>query len=270
MPWSVSTKCGGHILRLTIIGSSIFGIACAIAFGQTGTESDLTFEVASVKPHVDGSSGSTGRTGIEEDPGQIRIENLSFRTLIAISYGVKGSEQLAGPGWLSATTFDIVAKPPAGYKHEQLQFLIRNLLVDRFKLTVHHETKPISAFALVVAKGGLKLHEAAGPRSYLTVRPGLIEGKQRSIAELVGGLTRVLGRPVLDHTDLSAMYDLKLEWTPDSPSPTPDGAEAGSAAEPGPSLFTAVQEQLGLRLESLKVPGDVVIVDHVERVPTEN
>jgi uncharacterized protein (TIGR03435 family) len=257
-------------MRRAIIGSGIFGFACAVAFGQTATEGNLVFEVASVKPHVAGAPGSTGRTGIEEDPGQIRIENLSLRTLIAISYGVKGSEQLAGPGWLSTIAFDIVAKPPAGYKHEQLQFLVRNLLADRFKLTVHHETKPISAFALVIAKGGFKLHEAAGPRTYLTVRSGLIEGKQRSIAELAGGLTRVLGRPVLDQTGLGAMYDLKLEWTPDAPPPIPGGAETGSADEPGLSLFTALQEQLGLRLESRKVPGDVVVVDRVEKVPSEN
>jgi uncharacterized protein (TIGR03435 family) len=253
-----------------MIGSAILGLACAVVLGQATAESNLAFEVASVKPHVDGAPGSTGRTGIEEDPAQIRIENLSLRTLIAISYAVKGSEQLTGPGWLNTTTFDISAKPPAGYKHEQLQFLLRNLLVDRFKLTVHHETKPISAFALVIAKSGLKLHEAVGPRGYLTVRPGLIEGKQRSIAELAGGLTRLLGRPVLDQTGLGAMYDLKLEWTPDAPPPILGGAEAGGADEPVLSLFTALQEQLGLRLESHKVPGDVVIVDHVDKVPTEN
>jgi uncharacterized protein (TIGR03435 family) len=257
-------------MRQAIIGSGIFGLACAVSFGQATADSNLAFEVASVRPHVYGAASSTGRTGIEENPGQIRIENLSLRTLIAISYGLKGSEQLAGPGWLSTTTFDIVAKPPAGYKHEQLQFLLRNLLADRFKLTVHHETKPISAFALVVAKGGPKLHEATRPRSYLTVRPGLIEGQRRSIGELAGGLTHVLGRAVRDQTGLGAMYDLKLEWTPDAPPPTPDGAEAGSVADPGPSLFTALQEQLGLRLESLKVPGDVVIVDHVEKVATDN
>jgi uncharacterized protein (TIGR03435 family) len=252
-------------MRRAIIGSGIFGCAVALVFGQAA-EGNLAFEVASVKPHVAGAPGSTGRTGIEEDPGQIRIENLSLRTLIAISYGVKGSEQLSGQGWLNTTTFDVTAKPPAGYKHEQLQFLLRNLLAERFKLTVHHETKPISAFALVVSKGGHKLHEATGPRSYLTVRPGLIEGKQRSISELAGGLSRMLGRPVEDQTGLGAKYDLKLEWTPEAPG----GAEIGDAAEPELSLFTALQEQLGLRLESRKAPGDVVVVDHVEKIPTEN
>jgi uncharacterized protein (TIGR03435 family) len=254
-------------MRRVIISCGILGFACAVVFGQATAKSNIAFEVALIKPHL---AGSTGRTGIEEDPSQVRIENLSLRTLIAISYGVKGTEQLAGPDWLSTATFDIVAKPPIGYKHEQLQFLLRNLLADRFKLTVHHETKLISAFALVVAKNGLKLHEAVGPRSYLTVRPGLIGGKRRSIGELAGGLTSVLGRAVRDQTGLGAMYDLKLEWTPDAPPPTPDEAEAGSAPETGPSLFTALQEQLGLRLESLKVPGDVVVVDHIEKVAAAN
>jgi uncharacterized protein (TIGR03435 family) len=149
-------------MRRVILGSCILIVACVVVFGQAALESTLRFEVASVKPHADGAPGSTGRTGIEEEASQIHIENLPLRVLIAISYGVRGSEELSGPGWLNSATFDILAKPPAGYKHEQLQYILRNLLADRFNLTVHHETKPISAFALVVAKGGHKLHEAAG------------------------------------------------------------------------------------------------------------
>jgi uncharacterized protein (TIGR03435 family) len=98
----------GHVF----IGSAVLGFACAAALGQPGPESKLVFEVASVRPHVSAAPGSTGRTGIQEDAGQIRIENLSLRALISISYGLKGREQLAGPGWLNTVTFDIVAKPP--------------------------------------------------------------------------------------------------------------------------------------------------------------
>ena len=170
---------------------------------------------------------------------------------------------------MNTVTFDIVAKPPAEYKHEQLQYLLRNLLADRFKLSVHNETRPVSVFALVVARGGAKLHESAGPRTYLTGRPGLIEGKRRSIAELVDALANVLGQPIVDQTGLKAMYDLKLEWTPDAPPQSPVG-DTVAGAEPELSLFTALQEQLGLKLESQKVPTDVVVVDHIERAPTEN
>src|SRR6266446_4388618 len=110
-------------------GSLTFnGVPGNLASGQPKPESNLVFEVASVRPHVSGSPGSTGRTGIQEGAGQIQIENLSLRTLIAISFNLKGQGQLVGPGWLSGVTFDIVAKPPAGYKREQLQYLLRNLL----------------------------------------------------------------------------------------------------------------------------------------------
>ena len=257
------------VMRRVLIGSAVLGFACAVASGQPAPESKLVFEVASVRPHVSDAPGSTGRTGIQENAGQIRIENLSLRALIAISYGLKGRGQLAGPGWLNTVTFDIVAKPPAGYEPEQLRYLVRILLTDRFMLSVHHETKPISTFALVIAKGGPKLRESAGPKTYLTGRPGLIEGKQRSMAELADTLANLLGERVVDLTGLSALYDLRLEWTPDASPQPPTGADTG-ATEPELSLSTALQEQLGLRLESQKVRADVVVVDHVEREPTEN
>ncbi len=237
--------------------------------GQVMPHENLSFEVASVRPHVPGSPGSTGRSGIQDDPGQIQIENLSLRTLISVAFSVKAQEQLVGPGWLNDLTFDILAKPPAGYKPEQLQYLLRNLLVDRFRLSVHHETKPVRGFALVVAKGGPKLHESTGPRTFHTGRMGLIEGNQWSMSELANVLARSLGQPVTNETDLKGVYDLKLEWTPDPALESPNGPGSDMAADPGPSLFTALQE-VGLRLESRKVPSDIVVVDHVERVPTEN
>jgi Protein of unknown function (DUF3738) len=108
-----------------LVGCAVLGLACVGASAQRTREGDLTFEVASIRPHV---FGSTGRTGFQEGAGQIQIENLSLRALIAISFDLKGRGQLVGPGWLSGATFDIVAKPPAGYKREQLPYLLRNLL----------------------------------------------------------------------------------------------------------------------------------------------
>ena len=101
-------------MQRAFIGSAVLGFAFVAALGQPAAESKLAFEVASVRPHVSGAPGSTGRTGIQEDAGQVRIENLSLRALIAISYGLNGREQLSGPGWLNTVTFDIVAKPPVG------------------------------------------------------------------------------------------------------------------------------------------------------------
>ena len=207
------------------------------------------------------------RAGIEDDTALIKIENLSLRVLIGMAYRVK-TFQIAGPNWLAADTFDIMAKTPAGYQRDQLPTLLEKLLADRFKLEIHHETRPAAAYALIVAKGGLKLRETTAPRTYFTVRPGLIEGKRRSITELTNGLAQMLDRPVEDRTALTGGYDLKLEWNPQELSAQPDTpAGAGNAA---PSLFTAIQEQLGLKLERITMPVDFIVVDHAQRTPAAN
>ena len=221
------------------------------------------FEAASVKPHV-GLGAVDERAGInEEDLALVKIENLPLRALIAMAWRVKGF-QIVGPAWLDADTFDIVARPPAGYQRDQLRGLLEALLIDRFKLVVHHESRSATAYALVVSKGGSKLRETTGPRTYLTGRPGLIEGNQRSITELKDLLARILERPVEDHTGLTGKYDLKLEWDP---------VELGggdSQASDRSSLFSAIQEQLGLKLERITAPLDFVVVDHAQRIPVAN
>ncbi|MGO9256363.1 MAG: TIGR03435 family protein [Bryobacteraceae bacterium] len=247
--------------------------ACLFVFTVCGVPAQdhagrLEFEAASVKLHT-AASPSTGRSGIEETQGLIRIENLSLKVVIQTAYGVKDF-QIAGPAWLGTVCFDIAAKPPAGYKHEQLQPLLCNLLADRFKLAVHHDSKETSGFALVVAKGEHKLHEATGPRGFFTGRPGLIAGTRVSMGELASVLARMLGRPVVDRTGLTAAYDVKVEWTPDQAPQAPGGDQTKEASEPELSLFTALHDQLGLRLQTQKVSVEVVIVDHVEKVPTEN
>jgi uncharacterized protein (TIGR03435 family) len=242
-------------------------VATWLAWGQEDTR-QLQFEAASVKLHT-AASPSTGRSGIQESPGLIRIENLSLKAVIGIAFGVK-EYQIEAPGWLGGVSVDIDAKPPAGYQRALLQPLLRNLLTNRFKLAVHHESKEVPGFALVAPKGGHKLHAATKPRGYLTGRPGLIEGTQVSMTQLVGVLARLLGRPVIDKTGLTEMYELKLEWMPDQPAAAPGADEPREASEPGPSLFSAVNEQLGLRLQTQRVAVDVVVVDHMERVPTEN
>jgi uncharacterized protein (TIGR03435 family) len=215
-----------------------------------------------VKQHV--SSGElTERAGIEEDTALVKIENLPLRQLIGMAWRVK-TFQIVGPAWLGGETFDIVAKPPPGYQQDQLPALLEALLIDRFKVVVHHESRSATAYALVVSKGGSKLRETTGARTYLTGRPGLIEGNQRSITELKDLLAGMLERPVEDHTGLTGRYDLKLEWNP------AELASADSPANERPSLFRAIQEQLGLKLERITAPEDFVVVDRAQRVPVAN
>jgi uncharacterized protein (TIGR03435 family) len=222
-------------------------------------DNQARFEVASVKLHVD--SGST-RAGIEENESFVRVSNLSLRTVIGIAYGVMGS-RLAGPGWLDRRMFDITAKPPAGYQRQQLPILLRNLLADRFKLVAHSEQREVQGYALRISPGADRLRPSEGPRTFLTGRPGLIAGNSRSFGELVPLLSQMVGTPVVDETRLTGTYDIKLEWTPSLAA-----SAAGAAAEPEVSIFTALREQLGLRLEPIKTMAEVVVVDTIEDTPT--
>jgi uncharacterized protein (TIGR03435 family) len=180
-------------------------------------------------------------------------------------------------------TFDIQAKiDPAVYEkmktlsrdqfHQQFEQMIRQLLADRFKLAVHPETRQLPVYALVVAQNGPKLQPAKDPDAgtSLSSRRGQLTAKGVSSAQLAEKFTRSLsdelGRIVIDKTGLTGRYDLTLKWTPDiGPAPLLNGEPDTSA----PSIFTAIQEQLGLKFESTKGPVPVLVVDHAE-LPSEN
>jgi uncharacterized protein (TIGR03435 family) len=234
---------------------------CAVALGVrtlTQAQEVLRFEVASVKPHAD--DGSI-RAGIEENEGFVRIGNLPLRVIIAIAHGVR-SDAVIGPAWLDRRAFDISARPPEGYQRSQLPILLRNLLADRFMLVAHRERREGRGYALRIAATGHLLRESTGPRTFLTGRPGLIAGNGRSIGELSPLLAQMVGAPVVNETALGGVYDVKLEWTPQL------AASAGPAIDLELSIFTAVREQLGLRLEPIQTNLDVVVVDNVEETPT--
>jgi uncharacterized protein (TIGR03435 family) len=267
----------GHLPRRLF--SAGFVCVCALIFSATslpaqGGTGRLEFEAASVKPHDPDSS--SGRTGVDESQSLIRIENLSMKALIELAYGIKDF-QFEGPGWLSTGTYDIDARLPEGHKLDELQPLLQNLLADRFNLSVHHDSKLLPGYALVIAKSGPRLQEGSGPKSYFTSRDGLISGSGVTMGRLAGGLARLLGSPVADDTSLTRAYDVKLEWAPDevrnasiSGVGTGPGAAPGPVAAPAsdaslPSLRTALQEQLGLKLESKKISVDRIVVDHAER-----
>jgi uncharacterized protein (TIGR03435 family) len=154
-----------------------------------------------------------------------------------------------------AVEHDCAPKPSASSKASRRnRSMFQTLLVDRFKLAVHHESKQVGAYELVVVKSGLKLQESTGPRTFFTARPALISGTRVSMRELAAARSRLLDRPTTDRTDLAGVYDVKVQRTPDSVN-----------GDLGTSVFTALQEQLGLKLESTKAAVDVIVVDHVER-----
>jgi uncharacterized protein (TIGR03435 family) len=179
-----------------------------------------------------------------------------------MAYDVK-DYALSAPDWLDTERFDISAKPPSGTPQNQFEPMLQTLLADRFKLAVHRESKVMSAYALVAGKNGPKLHAVeAGGGSHRNSDGGKLTAQKVSMPQLADFLARHLDRPVIDKTELAGVFDFELRWAQD------DSHSTDSAS--GPSIFTAVQEQLGLKLQSQKLPVEILVVDHAERVPTEN
>jgi uncharacterized protein (TIGR03435 family) len=225
------------------------------------------FEVASVKP-VD---LSTLGDAISMNIGTVRREEVTFgnatlNDCIRFAYGMASDAQVAGPDWIKSKQFlyDIVAKGGPGASREQLQEMMQGLLAERFKLVTHREQKEMSYYALVVAKNGPKIQRVRDvPDGFRGITYG---GRINSIQQMPG-LAYLLSRfeterPIIDETGLRGMYEIKLEWTIRQLQ-NPDAA-------PGPSLFTALSEQLGLRLEARKGPVGILVVDRAEKVPAEN
>ena len=224
---------------------------------QNGTAAEPQFEVASVKP----SAPPPRRAPAIYNPTRERfaIAAITTKSLIAYAYDVRDFQVSGGPSWVGSDEYDIVAKPEGEAGNERILAMARGLLAERFNLTLHHESKEMPVLALVVAKGGPRLHPSVG-----TGGPEVRGGRGRLVArkvtmalfaaQLAG---RVLGRPVLDRTGIAGEFDVDLQWTPDE------------SRDLGPSIFTALQEQLGIKLESQKGSVDVLVVDHVER-PSAN
>jgi bla regulator protein blaR1 len=273
--------------------ASLVVLAGACLLGQPAAPS--TFDVASIKP----SNGDEHRVSIQLQPGGgLRTTGTTLKMLLTIAYDVRDFQISGGPGWINSDRFDIVAKSERSSEpedaltnprkltddqfktvQEQMRQKLQALLADRFQLTLHHETREQPVYALVVGKNGSKLQEAKeadGPRG-LRMGRGQLTGSAAPLQLLVNSLSNQLGRPVIDRTGLNGKYDFKLEWTPDPGQsggpfggPPPPGVDAPPPPDPnGPSVFTAVQEQLGLRLESQKGPVDMLVIDRVEK-PSEN
>lgn len=210
--------------------------------------------------------------------GKVAFANASLSDCLKFAYGIVADEQISGPDWIrsKAVRFDIVAQTAPGTTRDQLQLMLQALLADRLKLVLHHERKELSFLALIPGKNGPKLREAppvSAASGNNIVSRGHIFSHRLSMNSLATLLSRFEREIVVDQTGINGFFDVKLEWTPDDSRPVTANAGAVSAAtDPvsGPSLFTALREQLGLRLESRKGPLDVLVIDHAEKVPTDN
>lgn len=325
--------------------AALAAFTCCLAWSQAADQS-LTFDAASVKPAempkpdargrimLGGPSGGPGT----KDPGRIHYPFMSLKQLLTVAYDVK-SYQVNGPVWLDSERFEITATMPPQTTKEQFHVMLQNLLAERFKMTVHKETKELPMYALEVAKNGPKLTESDGkaqpldpdgpppplpsggpkmgpdgfPQLPFSGRAGMfgimMPGRARLVAtgqsmqDLATRLGNQLSKPVVDETGLAKKYDFTLTFAPDGmngpmgPMPPPGAGEGrggamvavappGAGPSPGgsgdsanavkpeaeapPDIFHALQAQLGLRLESKKGPVEIVVVDHMEKTPTEN
>jgi len=269
--------------------------AVFLMFAASAAAQTLQFEVASIKASVpDGGRmriSSRGGPG-SKDPGLYTCENYPLRGLIMDAFGLKDF-QLSGPDWMQSARFMISATIPEGTTKEQFLLMTQNLLVERFKLAFHREKKEMQAYDLVVAKGGPKMKESESPLdpderpARMTERktdaegfPVLPPGRVPMMMMLMGGhatarhaaetmeefavsLSYDVHKPVTDATGLKGKYDFTLHWIS-------EGAGPSTGDETGPTLFRALPEQLGLRLEAKKGMVEVLVVDHLEKVPTEN
>jgi uncharacterized protein (TIGR03435 family) len=226
------------------------------------------FEVASVKPVDNSKLGNS----ISMNIGTVRHEevtigNATLQDCIRFAYGVRSDAQIAGPDWIKSKQFlyDIVAKGAPGTSREHLEAMMRALLANRFKLAIHREPKKMSYYALVVARFGPKIQPMKdAPDNFHGITwPGRIDSilTMPMRAYLLSRFDTE--RPIIDSTDLSGKYEVKLHWTDSRKI-----QDADDAAEP--PLFTAIEEQLGVKLEPRKGPLEILVVDGAEKVPTEN
>lgn len=256
---------------------AVLFVLCLRALAQAPP---LAFEVAEVKPNKSGEV----RLAVDLQPGgRLVMHNVPMKVMIMFAYHLR-PEAVTGPPWLESERFDLVAKAPETAAPNDLRRMLQTLLGERFKLAVHSESKLMPAYALVLGKSGPKLQasETALLREQRCVpgpsQPGQrhVDCKHITLPLLADYLQELAPRdftvPVVDQTGLTGAFDFKLDWTPSArPSATADDAPASTAsAETGPSIFDAVEVQLGLRLERKKLPLPVVVVDRVERVPIEN
>ncbi|HEY1494600.1 MAG TPA: TIGR03435 family protein [Candidatus Solibacter sp.] len=296
--------------------------AFLVAAGLAAAQAPLSFEVASIKPggSLDPAAIMAGkmRIGMKVDAARVDIGMLSLSDLIRIAYKVK-SYQIQGPEWMSGERFNISAKLPDGAKEDQVPEMLQTLLAERFKLTIHRQSKEQNVYALVVAKSGLKMKPAEpddpkaepapasagirmsgdiqgkgvvvaggpnGNQTKMTMNNGMMhmENSKMPIPGLVEMLSRFVDKPVVDMTELKGEYQVGIDLSMEDmrniarasgmggammvAGPVPSGAPA-EASDPTSSIFTSVA-QLGLKLEPRKSPIDLIVVDHLEKLPTDN
>jgi uncharacterized protein (TIGR03435 family) len=282
------------VAALNVLGQAIVAPGGAASPNATEDVKVPVFDVVSVKSNKSDNGGM--RIMFKADG--YSATNVSVKLLIQTAYGIRQDLISGGPGWLESAGYDFEAKVAGPdvdalkkLTPEQRRSMLQPALADRFKLKVHTETKQLPVYEIVLAKGGSKLKEATAGDTYangikgpdgvgrggmMRFGPGQLTAQAVPMTSLTNMLSQQLHRTVLDKTGLTGKYDLELNWTPDQGADPmfkgPEGSPQRGDAAPdssGPSIFTALQEQLGLKLQSAKGPVETLVIDHVE-MPSEN
>jgi uncharacterized protein (TIGR03435 family) len=280
---------------LGVVG--FWGVAASQAQAPAGGGASPAFEVASIKKNVSVSDSASVRA---QPGGRLSVTNNSLRNIIRNAWGVQNFQIVGGPDWMNTDRWDIVAKAEGDPTPPQMLLMLRTLLAERFKLIVHNETRETPIYALVLlrsdgrpgpqlrpssvdcaavaaavrARGGAPPPPAPGGRPACGTRTtrGSMMTTATTMADLARNLSPFAGRSVVDKTGLAGNFDLDLTWTPDPQGAPPAGGSPDvtrPAADDSASLFTAVQEQLGLKLDSQRGPIEFLVIDSAER-PTED
>jgi uncharacterized protein (TIGR03435 family) len=232
----------------------------ALTLAQPAESQKTTeFEVATVKP----TATQDGSLSVNFPPGgRFTARNLTLKQLLQNAWSMQDYQIVGGPGWTTSAGFDIDAKAGGDLSREQVLRMLQTLLADRFHLASHRETRQLPVYALVVGKTGPRLLPADTGAGKPRTMMGQLIVQKMSMTELANILALDLKRPVKDETSLIGDFAFTLEWTPGMKEPD-------NSPSSRPSLFTAVQEQLGLKLESTKGSVDVLVIDNAEK-PSEN
>jgi len=237
---------------------------CWLAVAASGLYAQ-SFEVASIKPSADPSTGSD----IDSDNSIFKARNVTLQRLIGMAYGIE-DYRVEGPGWLGSERYDVDAKFPAGVPmagpegDAAFRTMMRDMLTNRFGLAVHNSQKTLGVYGLVVAKSGLKINEVQEGGSAGNSHNGSYSGTRVTMPRFAQFVSRLADLPVVDMTGLKGSYTFTLDWTPLDAAVTPGVNPSWEA------LREAMETKLGLRCENRKAPTDIVVVDHAEKTPTAN
>lgn len=235
--------------------------AAAVAVAGVSAQSPSPgFEVASIKPNV---SGSLNANAARVAGDRYRAENASLISLLRVAYAVQEFQIAGHPAWANVDRFDIDAKMEAGANSSEWPLMLQRLLADRFKLAIRRESREGPIYTLLVGSSGPKLTAAEpskrmNPGGDFSASPTQILGTGVTMAEFAMRLSRSMGITVVDRTGLAGAFDLRLTWPMDDQF-------VGRGASANPTIFTAIQEQLGLRLQSGRGPVEMLIVDRAEK-----